>query len=205
MSDNPQFIRTDNAIIHAFTMLLKRKPFEKITVQDILDETPVTRSTFYAHFRDKYEIGERIMEEFLRARKVLRQMMRANRPLAPETLRQQFRFNREHLDLLLNVQTQNVNFRKALAEDLEAEYLAASSSPAKELEARIYSQVWVELFLSLLRNEYTQLDADAYRQAMIRVTLRLLHIPEDREAYAYLSRRMARAANDRREEAVGSR
>ena len=40
--------------------LLKTKPFEKITVQDILDETPVTRSTFYKHYHDKYEIAEKM-------------------------------------------------------------------------------------------------------------------------------------------------
>ena len=50
MQTNPQYIRTDKAIKQALITLLKNKPFEKITVQDILDETPVTRSTFYKHF-----------------------------------------------------------------------------------------------------------------------------------------------------------
>ena len=53
--------------------LLSRKPFEKITVQDILDNTPVSRATFYKHFKDKYEIAEKIQEEILDARKELRQ------------------------------------------------------------------------------------------------------------------------------------
>lgn len=47
MKENPQYLRTDKAIRQALIVLLKTKPFEKITVQDILDETPVTRSTFY--------------------------------------------------------------------------------------------------------------------------------------------------------------
>ena len=56
MQQNPQFLRTDKAIKQALIHLLNVKPFEKITVQDILDETPVTRSTFYKHFHDKYEM-----------------------------------------------------------------------------------------------------------------------------------------------------
>ena len=56
MQENPQFLRTDKAIKQALIHLLKTKSFEKITVQDILDETPVTRSTFYKHFHDKMKL-----------------------------------------------------------------------------------------------------------------------------------------------------
>ena len=64
MQENPQFLRTDKAIKQALITLLRTKPFEKITVQDILDETPVTRSTFYKHYHDKYEIVERMQKEY---------------------------------------------------------------------------------------------------------------------------------------------
>ena len=65
MSNNPQFQRTDKAIMQAMVSLLKKKSFEKITVQDILDETPVTRATFYAHYHDKYEVVEKMLDHFL--------------------------------------------------------------------------------------------------------------------------------------------
>ena len=73
MTANKQYYRTHRAIQSAFLTLLSRKPFEKITVQDILDNTPVSRATFYKHFKDKYEIAEKIQEEILDARKELRQ------------------------------------------------------------------------------------------------------------------------------------
>ena len=72
MTENKQYYRTHRAIQSAFLTLLSRKSFEKITVQDILDSTPVSRATFYKHFRDKYEIAEKIQEELLDARKELR-------------------------------------------------------------------------------------------------------------------------------------
>ena len=58
---SPQYLRTDKAITNALIHLLREKPFEKIIVQDILDETPVTRATFYAHFKDKYDINNKLI------------------------------------------------------------------------------------------------------------------------------------------------
>ena len=72
MTGNIQYLRTDRAIQSALLSLLGKKPFEKITVQDILDETPVSRATFYKHFHDKFEIVERIQDEILHTHTELR-------------------------------------------------------------------------------------------------------------------------------------
>lgn len=49
-------IKTKNAIYDALVVLLKDNLFEEIKVSDICKEALINRSTFYAHFEDKYDL-----------------------------------------------------------------------------------------------------------------------------------------------------
>lgn len=57
---------TKRIIVEAMRKLLKTRKFEKITVQDVLDEAHVSRGTFYRHFKDKYEIMNFFYHESIR-------------------------------------------------------------------------------------------------------------------------------------------
>lgn len=55
--------RTKNAIIAAFWQLLEEKPYNKITVKNIVDCCQVNRNTFYYYFHDIPELLECIIKQ----------------------------------------------------------------------------------------------------------------------------------------------
>lgn len=56
--------RTRDRLGDALVELLVQKPFDDITVQDVLDGAGVSRSTFYTHYRDKNDLFLSDAEEF---------------------------------------------------------------------------------------------------------------------------------------------
>jgi AcrR family transcriptional regulator len=59
--------RTRDALGDALIALMQEKPFDTITVQDVLDRAHVSRSTFYAHYSDKDDLLMSDAEEFFEA------------------------------------------------------------------------------------------------------------------------------------------
>src|SRR5450432_1185908 len=59
--------RTRDRLGDALVGLLVQKPFDDITVQDVLDGAGVSRSTFYTHYRDKNDLFLTDAEEFFEA------------------------------------------------------------------------------------------------------------------------------------------
>ena len=51
-----RIIKTKKVIYEALIDLMKEKTFEEIKVSDICNKALINRSTFYAHYEDKYEL-----------------------------------------------------------------------------------------------------------------------------------------------------
>ena len=68
-------IKTLESIDYALLTSLKNKPFTKITVGTLCAEARINRTTFYKHYRDKYDLLDnyisRIMTEFRRENDVV--------------------------------------------------------------------------------------------------------------------------------------
>lgn len=59
--------RTRDALGDALVALMQEKPFDTITVQEVLDRAQVSRSTFYSHYSDKDDLLMSDAEEFFEA------------------------------------------------------------------------------------------------------------------------------------------
>ncbi|MDD2484626.1 MAG: TetR/AcrR family transcriptional regulator C-terminal domain-containing protein [Eubacteriales bacterium] len=49
----------------SFISILKEKPIAKITIKQICEEADINRATFYAHFKDQYDLLQQIEDGFL--------------------------------------------------------------------------------------------------------------------------------------------
>ncbi len=54
---------TKQAIFSSFLKFLKEKPFDKITVKDIVDDCGINRKTFYYYFSDIYAMADEMFRE----------------------------------------------------------------------------------------------------------------------------------------------
>lgn len=186
MAENKQYYRTHRAIQSAFLSLLSRKSFEKITVQDILDNTPVSRATFYKHFRDKYEIAEKIQEEILLARKELRETLAQVHPSDLGLLVERYGARyREMVQLMLRVRTEQVDLPLALDLGSREYYMETSESPTKELEARVYGAA-ISAFLVAQMDGSFKLPVEQVPGVMLPVALQLLGLPNDPDVTAVI-------------------
>jgi AcrR family transcriptional regulator len=59
--------RTRDALGDALIALMQEKPFDTITIQEVLDRAHVSRSTFYSHYSDKDDLLMSDAEEFFEA------------------------------------------------------------------------------------------------------------------------------------------
>lgn len=191
MSHSSSFIRTDKAIMQAFIDLLKVKSFEKITVQDILEKTPVTRATFYAHYHDKYEIAERMLEQFFQLRDAIRAKLETMSSSKMDSfIRKNYSSNHELIEALLKIRTERVDLRQALVDEYETFYLKHFSHKGTFAEARIYAQARAELDLCVIRDELPVLSFEESNEVMMAITLKLLRLDGDEEVWNFLRKKL---------------
>lgn len=103
--------KTLKALQEAFLKLLKRRSFGRITVNVLCDEAQISRSTFYTHFKDKYDLLEfcltNIKEKiklniggsnsYIELERTVNQLVRDNRKVISNVLKDA---NGETMDLL---------------------------------------------------------------------------------------------------------
>ena len=75
---DPRAARTRDRLGDALIQLLLAKPFDEITVREVLDRAGVSRSTFYEHYRDKNDLFLSDVDEFFAAMSTL--LARRNDP-----------------------------------------------------------------------------------------------------------------------------
>jgi AcrR family transcriptional regulator len=63
MPDDRRIIKTRKKLYHALGELTKESSFDKITVSDIINESGISRKTFYNHYQDKIDLVQEYQKE----------------------------------------------------------------------------------------------------------------------------------------------
>lgn len=189
---SPQTIRTHKAIQHAFLQLMKRKKFEEITVQDILDETPVSRGTFYKHFADKYQIAEEMQEQYFELQsQVIRKMHKASNPEYSGIVQGAVKGHEDMIEALMKIRTDRVDIRKMIGQQLKAAYLAGDPTPHPEVEASLYAAIMTEYQMQSFKSDSSiQGDPEYFNDVMIEVFMRIMKWSDREDIRRYLRRRL---------------
>jgi AcrR family transcriptional regulator len=179
----PQYERTHKAICSALVELLKDKPFEKITVQNILDVTPVTRTTFYKHFRDKYEIAEYMQQQCIEGLERLRRELGGVDILDYQKVIARYgRHNVEQVRALLKINTERVNLREIVSAAFKSGFCRNNGFSPESIEANVYADALASFMVNSIDTDMEQMDSRRfYNKVMITVVLALLSLDEDEE------------------------
>ncbi|MCR8980754.1 TetR/AcrR family transcriptional regulator [Brevibacillus laterosporus] len=63
MEEDVRVYKTKKSISEALIILLNEKDFSQITIKDICTRSLTSKSTFYSHFVDKYDLLEKIVKK----------------------------------------------------------------------------------------------------------------------------------------------
>ncbi|GAA3344578.1 TetR/AcrR family transcriptional regulator [Lysinibacillus fusiformis] len=65
MAEDVRVYKTKKSITEAFIILLNEKDFNQITIKDICSRSLISKSTFYSHFVDKYDLLEKMVNKYI--------------------------------------------------------------------------------------------------------------------------------------------
>lgn len=182
MKGQKEFLRTDREIVNAFIKLMKHKSFEKITVQDIIDEALISRSCFYQHFCDKYEIAEKLQQEIIcRRSNSLQLIFSGYRSADVEKMSNKlYEEYRDILEILLKIHTETVDLNGKMCEEYKNEY--ANLYGGSELERYLYSGIFERLLhYTIDKKLNATINPKEFADALKNVTDNIINMPKRKQ------------------------
>ena len=98
--------------------LMEKKPITKITIKELCENADINRTTFYSHYRDQYDLLNKIEDEVLSWIKELLSNLiyKSNKDEKMKALEKIFQYvadNSKHLQILMSEQG-NIDFQKKI-------------------------------------------------------------------------------------------
>lgn len=159
MNTDLRVIKTENNIEQTFFKLLKELPFEKITIQKILKAALISKGTFYAHYLDKYDLAEKIVQKFLKQFKE-DLLFRKNGIEHKESYQKLYKMflnsindTTEHFYILSKLHLENINFEDEIKKILSEVFLSYVTENNITLsQQRLQAEIMTGICIMYMKN-----------------------------------------------------
>lgn len=141
VKNNRRTIMTKKLLKTALIELMQDKPINKITIKDICEQADLSRSTFYLHYTDQYDLLNDLESEAIST--IMNQLKKITPDLDPLIVCREFTsyIHKEHtIFRTLLCQQENLHFQIKLIEELHKasmELLAFSSEDSIRLGYKV--------------------------------------------------------------------
>lgn len=174
--------RTKRDIVNAVIILLSHKKIEKITVNEIVEEAKITRSTFYAYFLDKYDLLEYIQRDIVsELTNNMLKIIKDNTQPIPELDKAFALFCTENntiLKYLLSIKSEYIDIRNQFSKVI-GDYIKNFFGDISKITTQIMSDIWITYLSNALENPtYSQHFTEAFYNITIELTLTLFNLNE---------------------------
>ena len=106
MREDKRVLKTKKNLKSTFIKLLLNKPFDKVTIKELCEASSTSRITFYAHYKDKYDLIEDISKDMVEnAQNEYQKLQNKNNP-EKNSIKSYCNF----LDCVLNIYYDNFDF-----------------------------------------------------------------------------------------------
>ncbi|MDR9855400.1 TetR/AcrR family transcriptional regulator [Paenibacillus sp. VCA1] len=154
-----RILRSQESIKGAFIALLSEKSFDDITIQDIADRANVGRRTIYLHYLDKYDLLDRLIEEYLNE---LRRLCQSSSDLSfIDAMRIWFQFFEKNYSFFATILASKgaasfrSGFLKLVSEEFEEE-LDVSEGVNKGFSKEIIRKFMVSATVGIIESYFTK-------------------------------------------------
>lgn len=154
--EDPRITRTKEIIHHAFITTLEKQDYDDITVQDILDNANINRSTFYKHYLNKDHLASDIIEK-LKTESLLPLLEeRFNTPTMAFAVKAAPVINtlRHTLQTLWKIDTHRISLKRQIQEEVKKKYIDVISTRKSldDIDAEFQGKLFATLSIAMMEH-----------------------------------------------------
>lgn len=175
-----RILKTKKSLYESLLYLMKEKSFEDIKVSDICERAYINRSTFYAHFEDKYMLFDTLIRDL---KESLRKELENKRSISNlkeyyiELIKVLMNHMEDRRDIYMPIMLHNRNsiamdmiydtLNEDITKKLEEEELNYKKKIPKEFLAKFYLGAITNIGMEWLMGKYRREDIISYLEELI--------------------------------------